>query len=630
MQFHYDGYVSEDPRNKKPAGFGINRPDELPEIMDVLIVGTGPAGMITAAQLAQYPNINTRIVEKREGRLIVGQADGVQKRSVETFMAFSFADEITAEAAEIVETAFWHPNPADSSKIIRKSRVPEDPKQVSEFPHLIVNQARVLDYFAMVMANSPTKMKPDYGFEYESHTLNQDTEYPIEVKLTHTVGAKKGQSVVVKTKYLISAEGAHSKIQKEIGSKALGDSSDHAWGVLDILAITDFPDVRVKCAIQSQDHGGILLIPREGGHLFRLYVDLGEITPETRKIIRSSTAEKIIAQAQKILHPYTLDVKEVAWHSVYEVGHRVCDRFDNVPFDKVGQEGPRIFIMGDASHTHSAKAGQGMNVSMQDGWNLAWKLAHVLEGRSPLSLLATYNQERQKIGEDIIRFDKEWASDISSAPLGNDKSYELEKAYQRITEFAQGFMTQYEESVLTGATTYQHLAQGFPIGKRFKSAKVMRIADANLCHLGHEATADGRWRIYIFADNAPPHDKNSESFQFAQWLTESEDSPTNKYTPSDLDTNAWFDIKVIYQQLHTKIEQETIPKAFMTGIGPMKLTDYHSAFATSPEFDIFKEREIDRRGVIVVVRPDQYVANILPLAKKEALTEFIAGFTLPQ
>ncbi|MET0871123.1 MAG: FAD-dependent monooxygenase, partial [Paeniglutamicibacter terrestris] len=150
MQFHHQGYVSGDPRIKPASGVGIDRPEELPDEIDVLIVGSGPAGMLTAAQLAQFPDITTRIVERRGGRLEIGQADGIQARSVETFQAFGFAEAIIAEAYTISEMAFWRPDTENPQNIIRGGRALDDAAGISEFPHLIVNQARVLDYFAEV------------------------------------------------------------------------------------------------------------------------------------------------------------------------------------------------------------------------------------------------------------------------------------------------------------------------------------------------------------------------------------------------------------------------------------------------------------------------------------------------
>ena len=166
MQFHHHGYVSGDPRVLPAAGTGVDRPAELPDQVDVLIVGSGPAGMILAAQLSHYPEVVTRLVERRPGRLAVGQADGIQARSVETFQAFGFADHIIAEAYRITSMNFWVPDPNDPGNIIRGQRTPDDAHGVSEFPHLIVNQARVLDYFAEAAVNGPGRITPDYGYEF--------------------------------------------------------------------------------------------------------------------------------------------------------------------------------------------------------------------------------------------------------------------------------------------------------------------------------------------------------------------------------------------------------------------------------------------------------------------------------
>ena len=107
MQFHHHGYVSGEPRVLPADGTGLNRPAKLPAETDVLIVGSGPAGMLLAAQLSRYPSVTTRIIERRPGRLAIGQADGIQARSVETFQAFGFAERIVAEAFQLSAMNFW-------------------------------------------------------------------------------------------------------------------------------------------------------------------------------------------------------------------------------------------------------------------------------------------------------------------------------------------------------------------------------------------------------------------------------------------------------------------------------------------------------------------------------------------
>ena len=439
------------------------------------------------------------------------------------------------------------------------------------------------------------------------------------VTLAQTAGEREGQRRTVRAKYVMGADGARSRVRAAIGCHMAGDQANHAWGVMDVLAVTDFPDIRTKCSIQSEA-GSILLIPREGGYLFRMYVDLGEVAPDDHHHVRQTTIEQVIARANEILHPYTLDVKNVAWHSVYEVGHRLTDRFDDVPTDAAGSRTPRVFIAGDACHTHSAKAGQGMNVSIQDGWNIGWKLGHVLEGRAPESLLATYSAERQVVAQNLIDFDKQWSTMMAKKPEEFASPSELEEFYAQTFEFPAGFMTQYTPSLIVAEASHQDLATGFPIGKRFKSAPVVRVCDANPVHLGHQATADGRWRIYVFADAASAGEASAVA-NLAEWLASSPDSPIAA-TPADADRDAWFDVKVIYQQDHTNVDITAVPDAFRPRTGPFELIDLEKAYATDPEQDIFEARGIDRAGAIVVVRPDQYVAHVLPLTAMDELAAF--------
>ncbi|GAB3187151.1 FAD-binding monooxygenase [Nesterenkonia suensis] len=618
MQFHHHGYVSTDPRVLPPEGIGLDRPDELPEEMDVLIVGTGPAGMIAAAQLSRFPDVHTRIIERRPQRLEVGQADGIQARSVETFQAFGFAEELSCEAYHITEMAFWKPDTATPEHIVRTAQPVDDPQDVSEFPHLIVNQARILDRFAEFMERSPSRMRPDYGIEFLDLTVEDAGTHPVAVRVRHTAGPRAGEERVVRAKYVLGADGARSRVRAAIGRSLDGDQANHAWGVMDVLARTDFPDIRLKCAIQSHSGGSILLIPREGGHLFRMYVDLGEVTPERKARVRETTVEEIEQKANEILHPYTLEVRHVAWHSVYEVGHRLTEKFDDVDDDS---RSPRVFIAGDACHTHSAKAGQGMNVSMQDGFNIGWKLGHVLTGRSPEQLLSTYSAERQVIAQNLIDFDREWSTMMAKKPEEFDDPSELEDFYVKTAEFPAGFMTQYEPSMIVGADQHQHLAEGFPVGKRFKSARVVRVCDTNPLHLGHQAEADGRWRIYAFADR-PAAGQPSALTDWAQWLAESPDSPVVRGTPEGADLDALFDVKGVYQQRHTEFEVTDAPRIFLPEVGPYRLLQYEKVFSVLDGEDIFEARGISRDGAVVVVRPDQYVAQVLPLTDTVGLAEF--------
>lgn len=373
MQYYRDGFYPGDPA-VAPLPADAARPVSapVPEEVDVLIVGSGPAGNVLAAQLARFPGITTRLVERRTGPMEMGKADGVACRTMEMFQAFGFAHMLLEEAYWVNETTFWRPDPERRDHIVRTSRVQDVEDGLSEMPHLIMNQARIHEHLLTSARNAPARLVPDYGMEFVGLEVADEGEHPVTVTLRRVVpegAAGAGEEVTVRAKFVVGADGARSEVRAAIGRTSSGDRANHAWGVLDVLATTDFPDIRFKAAIQSAGHGSILLIPREGGYLVRLYVDLGTVTAENRATVRGLGVEEVVAMANRVLNPYVLDVKETVWFSVYEVAQRMSDGFD----DAVGRDlrrGPRVFIAGDACHTHSAKAGQGMNVSMQDAFNL--------------------------------------------------------------------------------------------------------------------------------------------------------------------------------------------------------------------------------------------------------------------
>ena len=205
----------------------------------------------------------------------------------------------------------------------------------------------------------------------------------------------------------------------------------------------------------------------------------------------------------------------------------------------------------------------------------------------------------------------------------------LEDFYVSTAEFPAGFMTQYQPSMIVGPDIHQSLAAGFPIGKRFTSARVARVADGNDVHLGHHHRADGRWRVYAFADAAHPGEPSAVA-DWADWMATAPESPLARYTPQGSDPDSVLEIKVVYQQRHGEIDLGAVPALFLPKVGPFELTDYEKVYAVAPEDDIFELRGIDRAaGCVVVVRPDQYVANVLPLTATAELAVFFAQFLLP-
>lgn len=638
MRYYVDGFRGGDPdvKNAAPGRRDRAKHAPLPEKVDVLIVGTGPAGLCLAAQLSQFPEINTMIVESSPDNIEKGKADGINTRTMEMFQAFGIADKVKRESYWVNQTNFWMPDPKNPAHIKRIGRVQDVSDDSSEMPHILINQARLHQLFLDVMKDSPSRLEPDYNWTMRDLEIDTTTEdYPVTVTLEDT-GVNWGETKTVRANYVVGCDGARSNVRKAIGGKLHGDAAHQAWGVMDILANTDFPDVRQKCLITSAKEGNVLILPREGGYLFRMYVELDKLNADERVSNRNLTQDDMIAAANRIMQPYTIDVKEVVWWSIYEIGHRMTDRFDDVPEGQSQTRNPRVFTAGDACHTHSPKAGQGMNVSMQDTFNLGWKLAHVFLGRSDPSLLRSYSTERWTEAKRLVETDHEWAR-IMSAPLGKSELDSTDeprfmRQFKENLEFTGGLAVKYDESILTGSPKHQALATGEEIGRRFHSAPVVRVADAMQMQLGHAADADGRWRIYAFGGQSDSSDAGSAIHKLADWLESDQNSPVVKYTRPDEDIDAIIDLRAVFQQTFDQLAYENMPSLLKPTTGKLGLQDHEKVFCADHkgQGDFFDMRGIDRKkGCMIVVRPDQYIAHVLPLDAYQELSKFFEGIFLP-
>ncbi|WP_395691218.1 FAD-dependent monooxygenase [Piscinibacter sp.] len=629
MQFHTNGFHPGDP-DVLPAAPGCRRAgDPLPQTVDVLIAGSGPAGLCLAAQLARVPRIRTLLVEPKLGPMEKGQADGISVRSMEMFQAFGFGEKVARESVWINETTFWAPGGSDP--LTRVARVQDVPDGISEMPHVLINQARVHDMFLDLMRHSPTRLEPDYGLKVADLRIDPAAaEYPVTVTLEHTAPGREGQTETVRANYVIGCDGARSNVRAAIGGALHGDAAHQAWGVMDVLATTDFPDWRMKSFVRSKDEGILMVLPREGGHLVRLYVELDALGEHERVAERGMGAADIIARAQRIFRPFALDVKEVVWWSIYEIGHRLTDKFDDVPEAQVATRAPRVMLAGDACHTHSPKAGQGMNVSMGDTFNLGWKLISVLTGRAEPALLHSYSGERRAAAKGLVEFDHKWARVVGAraADDGADGLPRVAREFVANLPFTCGLTIQYERSALTGAPTHQRLATGFDIGKRFHSAPVVRLADAKPMHLGHCIAADARFRLFIFAPAGDAGGAGGAVATLCDWLEHDPASPLRRHTAAGEDIDAVIDTRAVFQQGFRALDFAAMPTLLRPAVGRYGLTDYEKIFCADLKRgeDIFAMRGIDRAaGCVVIVRPDQYVGHVLPLHSRDELTAYFGA-----
>lgn len=641
MQYHLNGF--------KPGNYEIpdaaREPAPLPPIIklptevDVLIVGCGPAGLTMARQLSEFTDITTCIVEQESGPLLFGRADGISCRTIEIMEAFNCSEMIVKESYQLKQNAFWEPDSAHPENIKRTHKIADARLGLSEFTHSIVNQARLHEILLEGMKNSVTHLVPHYSrrllsVDMDSQVTQDLSAYPVTATFERSDEGDTDKIETVRARFIIGTDGARSAVRKGMSIALEGDSANKAWGVMDVLVVTDYPDIRVKSFIQSKENGAVMTIPREGGYLVRMYVELELLDKGQRAADIQLTEKDIIAKMQLIFSPYTVSVKEVAWWSIYEVGQRVADRFDDRPLNNAENLIPRGFVAGDACHTHSPKGGWGLNTSLPDTFNLGWKLAAVLQGKSHPKLLQTYSPERRKVAQQLIEADKQLSKLVATSPTAKQSEQQIktditdiEKFMARQNGFVAGTAIEYFPSYICTGQENQTLASGFNIGQRFHSAEAIRVSDGRCQHLGHLNKADGRWRLFIFGSDQNPTDTASDSAQLIHFLAKSESSPVIKYTPEGTDIDSVIDVYGVFQQQDLAIEE--IPGFLWPAKGKYGLNDYEKVFHADQDNDIYALRGIDRsRGCMVIVRPDQHIANILPLNAQTELSAFFDEFML--
>jgi hypothetical protein len=289
---------------------------------------------------------------------------------------------------------------------------------------------------------------------------------------------------------------------------AEGSSSESVWGVLDGELATDFPDIWSKTVVFHPHKGSVLIIPRERG-MTRLYIELKADTTTGTPLPRDINDQAVMEIACQICAPYKLAWKTVEWFGRYQIGQRVASKFMD--------ENRKVFIAGDASHTHSPKAAQGMNTSVHDSWNLGWKLNLDVRGLSKPVLLQSYEDERRKIAQDLIDFDYEHANSIAAGDSGA-----LAENFRINTRFISGVGVEYASNVLNH--DFQDYRGGaLRPGSILPPAKAIRYVDHNPVDVQLDIPILGQFRIYVLVNDVA----GSAERQFLENLSKSITEPSS-------------------------------------------------------------------------------------------------------
>lgn len=613
------------------------------ERYDIVIVGAGPVGLLLSTCLARW-GYKIKHIDMRPVPTVTGRADGIQPRSLDLLRNMGLKRAIMAnEPAKVYEVAFWDPS---ESGIHRTGTWASCPKFIdARYPFTtLLHQGLIERVFIDDLQKNGVKVQRPWritGFNTDA----VDKHYPVEVSIAHVDG---DEQETVRAKYLFSGEGARSFVREQLGVGITHkDPIAHVWGVMDGVVRTDFPDIKMKCTIHS-DAGSIMVIPREA-NMVRLYIQIASSTDADWNPRKSATTEDVQAAAKKIMKPYWIEWDRVEWYSVYPIGQGIADRYT---LDE------RVFMGGDCCHTHSPKAGQGMNTAFLDAQNLAWKIHHVESGFADRSILKSYESERKLIAENLLNFDSQYAKLFSqrqpsagevghatkhAADTGDTEGNEFIKMFKASCEFTSGYGVAYNENIFNWSESHPAQSPLFlskakgtttqRTGRILTPATVTRVADANVVHLEQEIPLNGSYRIYLFAGK-PSKTKqaisdfasniNKKGSFYSSYIRDTEVSYHEKHNPHSL----FFTFATIFNAHRPEIEiKKMLPEVLVRYFDHVYADDVWDQRVPDAKAAAHAKMGLsEEEGGVVVVRPDGYVGAVVKLVEGSGTVDALNAY----
>ncbi len=338
---------------------------------DVLIVGAGPSGLMMACQLA-LRNIAFRIIDKKDRYTNYSGALILQARSIEILQQMGIAHKAIGEGifANEIRLIF---SGKKSFMLPMKNFAPE----LTRFPGLLMVEQSVTEQLLIGFIQ-------DYGLSVERGVVleqfSQDSD-----RVTSVLISAAGAVEIIRTKYLIGADGAHSTVRKQLQIPFTGKSWPISLFVTDCKAHVEIPPDQMCFSFSASATTGFF--PLRGN---RWRID--GVIPGDHDLKKGLTFNDI-SEGFSERTCVNATLSEPEWFSVFRQHDRYAEKF----------QADRCFLMGDAAHIHSPVGAQGMNTGLQDAYNLAWKLALVIQKKVIPSILDSYSIERVLVARRVVR-----------------------------------------------------------------------------------------------------------------------------------------------------------------------------------------------------------------------------------
>jgi 2-polyprenyl-6-methoxyphenol hydroxylase-like FAD-dependent oxidoreductase len=340
---------------------------------DVLINGAGPTGLALACQLIRY-GIDFRIIDKKETTTAYSKAIGVQARTLEIYEQIGLADKLIELGWKAEKVRMFA-----GGKVRGEAEFRDIGEGLSPYPYILIVEQGLHEKLLYDHIKGQGR-GVDWQTELTSFTQN-------ESGVTAVIAGPAGEETV-DAKYLVGCDGAKSIVRHSLGLKFEGSTFERMFYVADVEVDWEFGHDALQVFLMRDSL--LAFFPMVGDNRFRI---VGTFPEAFEKDEGDVLYEEIEEQIKKDTELERFDITNVRWFSTYKVHTRHVDKFS------VG----RVFLAGDSAHIHSPAGAQGMNTGIQDGYNLAWKLAWALKGHSSSELLNTYNEERLPNAEQLTK-----------------------------------------------------------------------------------------------------------------------------------------------------------------------------------------------------------------------------------
>ena len=339
---------------------------------DVLIVGAGPTGLALACQLIRY-GIDFIIVDKKETITPYSKAIGVQARTLELYEQIDLAGKLVEQGL-----------------LTKRVRLLEGGEARAEVPLSRLGEGRSPFPFLLIVEQSKhERLLYDFIKSHDKQVTWQTTLADFsqdQAGVTGTIVNASGEKQTIRAQYLVACDGAKSPVRVALGLTFEGSTFERMFYVADVQIKWDFPhDMLTACLARDRSTA---FFPMPGEDHYRIVgVFPDDFDGKEGEIVYEEIERQILEDTE-----LKLDIYNVNWFSTYKVHSRRVNKFS---------EG-RCFLAGDAAHIHSPAGAQGMNTGIQDGYNLAWKMALVLRGEADPKILRTYNEERVENAKRLL------------------------------------------------------------------------------------------------------------------------------------------------------------------------------------------------------------------------------------